>query len=85
MGLYGAGADGCSREAPGVVRDSPRRGWLKIHVSASGDALLCTNVRPRGLGITLYLYYNPRRRAHTCTGTKRECASNLTGHRLVFS
>ena len=47
MGLYRVEVDGCSGEALSVVRDSPRRGWLQIDVAASGDALWCTDVRPK--------------------------------------
>ena len=63
MGLHGADARGCSGETRGVVRGSPRRGWLQIDVVVSGDALWCTDVRPR-VGESIYIS-NPRRMAHT--------------------
>ena len=44
MELYGADVHG---DAPGVVRGSPRLDWLQIDVAPSGDALRCTDVRPR--------------------------------------
>ena len=47
MELYGADIDGCSGEAPGVIRGSPRQGWLQIDVAASGYTLCCTDVRLR--------------------------------------
>ena len=36
-----------TRSFPGVVRGSLRRGWLQTGVVVSGDALVCTDVRPR--------------------------------------
>ena len=83
IGRYWVDDDGCSGEAPRVVRSSPRRSWLSLIMTASGDALCCTVVC-LGLEITFitlihegWLSRAQKHRGNVCP-TWRECDSTRT-------
>ena len=79
MGRSWEDDDGYSGEALGVVRSSPRRGWLPLNVAVSGDALCCTVVCP-GLGITFIALIHEG--WFSCV--QEYILSDLTGLRLLL-